>query len=402
MPSPPAWPTVHSVRTRSAPRGWPPGQHEWAWSLASAVIVGIVQIVGEHFAGQEQPERRALDTLAFALLATGPALLAVRHRRPVPVLIGVHTVTVTFLLIGYPFGPVFLSPVVAIFTAMVAGHRRTTWIATSAAFGSYAVLEATVATTEPQGFGHVLIIVAWALVVLFLADLVRSGRERARAQIWARDEEARRRASEERLRIARDLHDVVAHNISLINVQAGVALHLIDEQPEQARTALAAIKEASRDALRELRSTLDILRQNGEGAPRSPAPGLADLGDLVADASGAGLVVRTEVVGDPRPLPSEVELAAYRIVQESLTNVRRHAGPASATVRLTYGDTDLMVQIDDDGRQPASSASIGSGHGIEGMRERVAGLAGEFSAGPRPGGGFRVRAQLPLTAEARQ
>ena len=186
-----------------------------------------------------------------------------------------------------------------------------------------------------------------------------AGRQRRLAAELSRAEEARRRAGEERMRIARELHDVLAHNISLINVQAGVALHLMDEQPGQSRTALVAIKQASNDALGELRSVLDVLRQGDEAEPRSPASGLAQLDSLVAGAGATGLEVRTRVEGTPRPLPAGTDLAAYRIVQESLTNVTRHAGPASATVLVRYGKEALTVQIDDDGNgvEPPSAAA---------------------------------------------
>jgi signal transduction histidine kinase len=227
------------------------------------------------------------------------------------------------------------------------------------------------------------------------ADLTDAVIARKNLAEVTRAEEARRRAGEERMRIARELHDVLAHNISLINVQAGVALHLMDEQPGQSRTALQAIKQASNDALDELRSVLDVLRQGDEAPPRSPASGLAELDSLVAGVSATGLEVRTRVEGVPRPLPAGADLAAYRIVQEALTNVTRHAGPASATVLVRYGQGDLTVQVDDDGRGPSATRSPG-GNGIRGMRERMAALGGELSAGPRPGGGFRVQARFPL------
>jgi signal transduction histidine kinase len=215
-----------------------------------------------------------------------------------------------------------------------------------------------------------------------------------------RREEAERQASEERLRIAQELHDVLAHNISLISVQAGVGLHLIDDHPDQARAALAAIKDASKEALAELRSVLDVLRREGDAAPLVPAPRLAtDLDALVARASAAGVDVRVEVSGSERPLPPGVDRAAFRIAQEALTNVTRHAGGAAVTVLVGYGDDALTVQVDDDG--PGSVAnSGGSGRGITGMRERAAALGGRLDAGPRPGGGFRVRAWLPLPAGA--
>jgi signal transduction histidine kinase len=247
---------------------------------------------------------------------------------------------------------------------------------------------------------------AWALT-----EVAMAGRQRRLAAERTRAEEARRRAGEERMRIARELHDVLAHNISLINVQAGVALHLMDEQPGQSRTALQAIKQASNDALGELRSVLDILRQGDEAEPRSPASGLAQLDSLVAGAEATGLEVRTRVEGAPRPLPAGTDLAAFRIVQESLTNVTRHAGPAaSATVLVRYGREGLTVQVDDNGKGVASASGRQAtdpdrqdrrlgGNGIRGMRERVAALGGELAAGPRPGGGFRVLARLPLTDE---
>jgi signal transduction histidine kinase len=258
-----------------------------------------------------------------------------------------------------------------------------------------------------------------AFIPLFpLADLTDPVIARKNLAEVTRAEEARRRAGEERMRIARELHDVLAHNISLINVQAGVALHLMDEQPGQSRTALQAIKQASNDALGELRSVLDVLRQGDEQPPRAPASGLAQLDSLVAGAAATGLEVRTRVEGAPRPLPAGTDLAAFRIVQESLTNVTRHAGPAaSATVLVRYGPDDLTVQVDDDGRGAAagkgSEAAPGRrstdsdrqvrrsgrpGRGLLGMRERVAALGGELAAGPRPGGGFRMQARFPSTA----
>lgn len=209
---------------------------------------------------------------------------------------------------------------------------------------------------------------------------LRATEQRAVEAERTREEEARRRASEERLRIARELHDVLAHNISLINVQSGVALHLIDERPEQARTALVAIKQASKDALREVRSTLGALREVDEEPPRSPTPSLARLDDLAARVAVAGLEVRTRVAGEARPLPAGVDLAAFRIVQEALTNVARHAGPATATVQVTYGERDLTVQVDDDGGGAPGEAAPG-GSGILGMRERAAALGGELEAG---------------------
>jgi signal transduction histidine kinase len=233
-------------------------------------------------------------------------------------------------------------------------------------------------------------------VLLGSAEAVRVRRERAAEAARIKEEEALRRASEERLRIARELHDALGHHLSLINVQAGVALHVNEGLSEQARSSLSAIKQASKEGLAELRSVLEILRQEGERAPRSPTSTLARLDDLVAQAAAAGLEVRMETDGDVRPLPFGVDVAAFRIVQEALTNVTRHAGPATATVRVAYGGGDLTIQVDDDGRGPETPVTPGTGKGLLGMRERVAALGGDLEAGSRPGGGFRVRAHLPL------
>jgi signal transduction histidine kinase len=216
----------------------------------------------------------------------------------------------------------------------------------------------------------------------------------ATAILCAGEEETLRRVSEERLRIARELHDALGHHLSLIRVQSGVALHLNQDLPAQARSSLAAINQASNHALGELRWLLDLLRQQDE--PRSPTATLARLDALVAQADAAGLEVRTEIQGEVRVLPFGVDVAAFRIVQEALTNVTRHAGPTTVTVRVAYGERDLTVEVDDDGHGGRVQNEAGGGKGLLGMRERVAALGGVLQAGPRPGGGFRVRARLPL------
>jgi signal transduction histidine kinase len=208
---------------------------------------------------------------------------------------------------------------------------------------------------------------------------------------------------------------VLAHNISLINVQSGVALHLLDERPEQARPALEAVNEASEEALRELHSVLDVLRrglgedgahgESGAWAPHAPTAGLRDLDGLVRRTRAAGLDVHLVIEGEVRSVPAGVDLAALRIVQEALTNVVRHAGDARATVRLVYAPAELVVQVDDDGSGVASAAGRRSsdsdrqirrsGRGIAGMRERVHALGGTFAAAPRAGRGFRVQARFP-------
>ena len=202
--------------------------------------------------------------------------------------------------------------------------------------------------------------------------------------------------------MARDLHDSLGHHISLINVQAGVALYLMDDDPEQARTALAAIKRSSRDLLHEMRATLGVLRGVDEEPPQHSVAGLARLDELVEATRTAGLPVTVQVAGDPRELPPSVDAAAYRIMQEALTNARKHAGPARASVRLTYTEDGILMRIDDDGAGPGGHPRGASGgNGLPGMRERAAALGGSLTAGPRPGGGFRVDAHLLTAGDGR-
>ncbi|HZD75221.1 MAG TPA: sensor histidine kinase [Actinomycetota bacterium] len=382
--------------------GWPahgwPGRPRGGGSPAwLSVKVGVPQVLFTSFAAHNNTGRRDLDALAFALLVLGPVALAWRRRWPVPVLAVNLAATEAYYLLGYEWGPAFLSLAVAFWTILTAGRRLSAWIVAAVGYVSYFGLAFLVGWGPPPTVAQAVGVAAWLLLVLVAAEVGRARREQVAEAVRTRQEEARRRASEERLRIARELHDVVAHSISLINVQASTALHLIDERPGQARTALTAIKRASKEALGELRSVVDILRQSDEEPPpRTPAAGLARLDDLVSRVRAAGLEVLTKVEGDQRPLPAPVDLAAFRIVQEALTNVHRHAGAATATVHVTYGERDLTVQVDDDGRGASSGGTSGGGAGIPGMRERVATLGGELEAGPRGGGGFRVLARLPL------
>ena len=212
------------------------------------------------------------------------------------------------------------------------------------------------------------------------------------------EQDARRRVDEERLRIARELHDVVAHTMATINVQAGVAAHVLSSRPEAAAESLQAIKAASKEGLKELRAILNVLRQADDADPTQPAPGIARLEALVAGARRAGLETTFTVTGEPVPLPAAVDLAAYRIVQESLTNAIRHAGPATAAVSLGYHHDELRIDVTDTGRgQPTGAAAgQGGGHGLAGMRERAATVGGTVETGPGPGGGYRVAARLPF------
>jgi signal transduction histidine kinase len=378
---------------------WPRPAPRWQRDAGLAVVIGVVQVVGTYLASRHQHGRAAFGGLAILLLVIGPAALVLRRRAPVAVLVTVFASTLLYDLLNFPRGPIFFALIAAFFNAVMSGHRRAAWATLLPGYVGFLWVTYLVGTESRPGWAASLGLAAWLLVLGTVSEVIRTRRERA-VEVWrTRTEEARRRASEERLRIAQELHDVLAHNISLINVQAGVALHLLDEQPEQARSSLAAIKQASKDALGELRSVLDVLRYGDEEAPRAPSPTLARLDELVSRSEAAGLPVRASVEGSRRPLPPGVDLAGYRIVQEALTNIARHAGPATATVRVTYGTDDVIVEIDDDGRGPVggpSAAPTGGGNGIPGMRERAAVLGGDLDAGPRPGGGFRVRARLPL------
>jgi signal transduction histidine kinase len=377
----------------------PPGRPT---DVAVAALVAVAQLGLTTLAARRQPDRQALDLLAYLLLAVGPVALLWRRRSPAVVLAVVMASNVLYFGLGYPYGPAWLALIVAFWTAVTGGARRVAWATAVVGLAAYFTLAALLDRVGPATAATIAAHLGWLLLVLSVSEIALAARQRRQAAERTRAEEARRRAGEERMRIARELHDVLAHNISLINVQAGVALHLMDEQPGQSRTALVAIKQASNDALGELRSVLDVLRQGDEAPPRAPASGLAQLDSLVAGAGATGLEVRTRVEGLARPLPAGTDLAAFRIVQESLTNVTRHAGPASATVLVRYGPDDLTVRVDDDGRGPVAATGPGNGNGIRGMRERVAALGGELTTGPRPGGGFRVQARLPIDEDGGQ
>jgi signal transduction histidine kinase len=372
---------------------WRQWLYTWRADVAIALAVAFVQFTGTYFGSENQTDRASLDALAYALLAVGPVALLFRRRYPVAVLLVTFAATLTYWTTDYPRGPIFFALIIAFISAIMAGHRVVGVAVAVTGWLAFPWLPYLTGNEDRPSLVGVFGLLAWLLVLLTVGEVARVSRARAAEAARSREEEARRRTSDERLRIARELHDVLAHNISLINVQAGVALHLMDEQPGQARTALTAIRQASKDALGELRSVLEVLRQSGEEQPRAPQSGLDELDDIVSRAGAAGLEVKVQVTGMPRSLPADVDLAAFRIVQEAVTNVARHAGQATATVHVAYGDDDLTVQVDDDGR--GGRVSTNSGSGIAGMRERAAALGGRLEAGPRPGGGFRVRAQLP-------
>ena len=292
---------------------------------------------------------------------------------------------------------------VALYTLAALGNRRTAWtVGLAAAVAITGVYAAT--HTESLVGGASLLRFDFAIAATALGRTVRSRRDhlaeaRARAELaeHTRDEETRRRVTEERVRIARDLHDVVAHHISLVNAQAGVAHHLMRANPDQAYEALAHIKDNSRAALDELRATVGLLRQPDDApGTRAPIPRLADLDALTGGFRAGGLSVWVARTGTPSSLTPATELTAYRIVQEALTNTHKHGSATRAAVVLDYGPHSLRVSVTDDGR-PGAPKGGGSGHGLIGMRERATAIGGTVTAGPRPEGGFQVVADLPLS-----
>ncbi|MEU5613963.1 sensor histidine kinase [Streptomyces sparsogenes] len=376
-----------------------------------AVVTFALMLIGA--AASPHTGHHPINAVFVLLAALSAAALVLRRRFPIGVLAVTGALTVVEVVTahdGPPRTSIVFGVVVALCTVAARTDRPTTLrvgLITVALLTGAAMLFGLRPWYAQENFG----IFAWTGLAAAAGDAVRSRRayiaaieERAVRAERTREEEARRRVAEERLRIARELHDVVAHHIALVNVQAGVASHVMDSRPDQAKQALAHVREASRSALDELRATVGLLRQYGDpAAPTEPAPGLAVLDQLVDGFVRAGLRVEVEAVSRDGvgPLAASVDLTAYRIVQEALTNVHKHAGPdAKAQVRIVRTSAVLLITVDDDGpcAEEPPAEGPGGGHGLIGMRERVAALGGSCEAGPRAQGGFRVRARLPLQA----
>ncbi|WP_298561420.1 sensor histidine kinase [Streptomyces luteogriseus] len=374
--------------------------------LAAAVLVCMVagSFVEPRHRDSVSWVLRTPDLLSLLLMTLGAAALVFRRRAPMAVLALTGSLSVIESLTGDPRTPVAMSAVIALYTVASTTDRPTTW--------RVGLLTMTVLTGTAMAAGPLpwyaqenLGIFAWTGIGATAGDAVRSRRafvqairERAERAERTREEEARRRVAEERLRIARDLHDVVAHHIALVNVQAGVAAHVMDKRPDQAKEALAHVREASRSALNELRATVGLLRQSGDPeAPTEPAPGLDRLDELTGTFRSAGLHVEVARADQGTTLSAAVDLAAYRIIQEALTNVQKHAGPqAKAEVSVVRVGPNIEITVLDDGSGENETQHSGGGHGLLGMRERVSALRGTLTTGPRYGGGFRVHAILPL------
>jgi signal transduction histidine kinase len=361
--------------------------------VALPVVISAIALIGSFGAAHGQTDRRGADWFMVVLILTGSVSLYWLRTRPIPVLWATVVSTLVYMLMQYPYGPVIFPFVIAAFSVIRFGHRLQGWLGLVALYVGHVGGRIILGLNE-LGVYQTLLVGTCFVVLGFVAELFRAHRDRVMAAARTRQEAELRKAGEERLRIAQELHDVVAHHISLINVQASTALHLVDRQPEQAGPALSAIKDASKEALVELRSIVGILRQSDESAPRQPVAGLERLEHLISRTSRAGLEVHTIVHGDPRPLPTGLDRAAFRIIQESLTNVVRHAKASEATVRIQYGEQALVLQVDDDGRSLTGPPK--EGNGIIGMRERATALGGTLTATRTPTGGLRITAQLPL------
>jgi signal transduction histidine kinase len=383
-----------------------------AVDVAVGGLLLLFGLVGTGPAGANQPEvSLPPEPFAYVLVGIAAALLVAWRRFPAQVFVAIGVVIAVYLSQGYPFGPILFTGVLA--AGGLAARRPMRLVLTLAAFDVVVVGIALAVRTTAVGsagwFSVLTILLAltvWVALPIAIGVAVRVRRE---AGVRVRSERARRAVSEERLRMAQEVHDVVGHGLAVIAMQAGAGLHVLDRNPEKAREALQAIQATSRESLDGLRAELAALRGDApddeagpDASPRTPRVGLADIERLVQRVRSGGLDVRLEQDDPPTPLSPEVELAAYRIVQESLTNVLKHAGPtatAAVRVRLTRGR--VLLEIADTGDGPPSGTAD-EGSGIGGMRARVQELGGSLDVVARPGGGVQVTASLPATIGAEE
>ncbi|MFE5566686.1 sensor histidine kinase [Amycolatopsis japonica] len=343
-------------------------------AVTVAVIAGSVAAsLGD---GAETSRNAAVGWVCVALAC---AALFLRRRFPLPVTIFTAVCCAIYYPQTDPDGFVLLAFAFALYNNASTGRIRSAAVVAAASMGGVAIGELGAGASRQVDNFAFLLMAGWFIALVAVGAVTYYRREAERTK----EAEAQRRATDERLRIARELHDVLGHNLALINVQAGAALH--GKDPAKAEEALTTIKKTSKEALRELRATLGMLRQ-------ADTPSLARVAELAESAGAHGLTVRTEIDGTATELPPDVEHAAFRVVQEALTNVARHAAANTVVVRIGYTPHDVSVQIDDDGR----GGTAEPGNGIRGMTERAEALGGELTAAAREDGGFRVRARLPL------
>ncbi|MFB9568521.1 sensor histidine kinase [Saccharopolyspora hordei] len=357
---------------------------EWSADVALAAEVTLVGLVGTAAADRwSGTALRPVDALGFGLVAAAGVSLVLRRRQPAVTAGAVAVFVAAYLLLGYTYGPVLLSLVVAVYS--LARHRPLT-TSVPVALGVLAVLLLHVVVPGSR-LPDLLGVVpgsAWVVVPFAVGSVVRVQRE---AVARERAEQLRQRVDDERLRIAREVHDVVGHGLAAIKMQADVALHVLAKKPEQAQVALEAISRTSSEALEELRATLAVVRRSTEHEP-----GLARLDELLRRMREAGVTVELSTVGPERPLPAVVDLTCYRVLQESLTNVLRHSTDKRAEVTVEYAEDAVVLTVTN---PLPGSPDGGGGLGLPGMRHRVESLGGEVTAGPTADRTFTVHARLP-------
>ncbi|WP_327026544.1 sensor histidine kinase [Micromonospora sp. NBC_01739] len=385
------------------------------YDVVLALFVTVMQVQGTVAKVAVEGALRPLTdvgNLGYALLVVSGLVLVVRRRWPVAVFVTAALASLVYYGLDFPDAPGWLGLFVALYTLAAYGDGRRSLVIAGVGITVLAVgWLVAAADIEPRAaIGWVFFRIGASVMSAALGESVRSRRviaadaqRRAELAERSREEAARARVDAERLRIAREVHDTVAHAIAIINVQSGVTAHVLDKRPEQAREALRAIELTSARALREMRTILGVLRDDHDG--RVPQAGLEQVDELAAKARAAGLDVTLEAASPASSLPTAVGSAAYRIIQEALTNVVRHVGPTRVTVVLNPGVDVLEIRVTDEGRRTPSPAGNGMdtsaepGRGIVGMRERCQLLGGELDAEPTPRGGFEVRARLPLAPE---
>ncbi|WP_327581812.1 histidine kinase [Nonomuraea sp. NBC_00507] len=369
----------------TGPSGVRAGVTDWAIAVGVAAALLVTGLSGEHSA-------TFLDLLGYVLLTAGGLVLAARRRVPVPVLAVTGVCAVGYQAAGFDVPAV--AYLFAVYAAVRAGHRTIT-VAASVIMLAVLPLAALASglhdTGEAFAQARGALELAWLIAAGAAGEALRQAERRADEAERTREETARRRADEERLHIARELHDSLTHQISIIKLQAEVAVHVARRRGEQVPETLLAIQEAGREAARELRATLEALREDDTHPPR----GLDHVAELVERARSTGLDATLTIGGQRHDVPAAVDRTVYRIVQESLTNIARHAAAATASVRIDYRPDALAIRIDDDGKATPDAAPV-PGVGLLGMRERVTALGGRLRAAPRGEGGFTVQAELPV------
>lgn len=357
---------------------------DWAIAVGVAAALLVAGLSVQHVPAN-------LDPLGYALLIAGGLALAARRLAPVTVLVATGLCALGYQAVGFDVPAVAF--LFAVYAAVRAGHRMITVAASVILLATLplAALASLHNTGEAFAQARGALEIAWLIAAGAAGEALRQAERRADEAERTREETARRRADEERLHIARELHDSLTHQISVIKVQSEAAVHLARKRGEEVPEALLAIREAGREAARELRATLEALRDDGT----SPPQGLAHVPDLVERARTTGLDATLTIEGPRQDVPTAVDRTVYRIVQESLTNIARHAAAATASVHIHYRPDVLVVRVDDDGKATSDTAPV-PGVGLLGMRERVTALGGRLQAAPRSEGGFSVQAELPV------